>query len=111
MALTLGPDPDTLTVRLVRGAGWWARLEAVAADGTPLDFEVGDAVTLTVGGADWSAAITGNVAEFNESGAAVDAAVAALEDVPASARPDAFLWFTRDGVRLPWAIGPVTING
>lgn len=109
-ALELGPDPEDMTVTLIRGGSWWAELQSVVSetDDTPVSYEAGDGVELHLGEQVWAATITTYRAVWDVDAVDVAAVVAALENVR---NPEAVLWYVSNGRRIPWALGLVRVRG
>lgn len=105
--LTLGADPDRMTVHLTRGADFRPKLESYAGD-TPTDYPAGTTIRLDVENdsgstvlATWTATVTGNVAQFAVDKAAINTLLA--QPGPKRAR----LYFVNGTDDDLWAYGPV----
>lgn len=102
--ITLGTDPERMTVHLSRDSDFDAVLESYTGS-TPTDYPAGTAVTLEVdtsaGVTTWTATVAGNTATFNVD----EAAVNTLLDT--AGPKEARLFYENGTDRSLWAFGPV----
>lgn len=108
MAISLGAEPDTLTVHLSPGADFDSTLVLLDDDGAETDWPVGTVITLrfaktaateTV----WTATIDGAEATFSVDKATVDTLLA-------QNRKTARLYYVNGTDDLLWASGSVSVH-
>lgn len=102
--ITLGADPERMTVHLSRDSDFNAVLESYSGP-TPADYPVGTAVTLEVetsaGTTTWTATVAANTATFTVD----EVAVNTLLDT--TGPKEARLFYENGTDRRLWAFGPV----
>lgn len=108
MAITLGAQPDTLTVHVSAGADFEATLVLLDDAGAEMDWPVGTNITLRFAKAAatetvWAATITGSEATFAEDKVSVDALIA-------SKRATARLFYVNGTDDILWASGKVVVH-
>lgn len=108
MSISLGAEPDTLTVHLSVGADFNSTLVLLDDAGAEVDWPVGTVITLrfartTVVEETWTATITGAEATFDKDKAVVDATIAAN-------RRNVRLFYVNGAEDLLWASGTVAVH-
>ena len=108
--MTLGTEPDRLDVVLVRDSDFIESIETMSPDlTTPLPWPGGAVVSIELGTSagtvmTWAATVNGHVLSWTVQSDQVNAAI----DAHLTA---ARLWYTNGTVRVPLAIGSVSVYG